>query len=110
MVTLLTIVFFLICILIVIAVLIQPHEEEGMGGIFGSSGPESFFGGKGNITMIKITAVLGILYFIIAIGIHKLNATRHITSTNKKGVTSQTNNSASNRAAIPVTTVTTVKK
>ncbi|MFN7181778.1 MAG: preprotein translocase subunit SecG, partial [Planctomycetota bacterium] len=77
MVALLTILFLVISILIVIAVLIQPHEEEGMGGIFGSSGPESFFGGKGNITMIKITTILGILYFVIALSIHKINASRY---------------------------------
>ncbi len=77
MVILLTLIFLLICILIVVAVLIQPHEEEGMGGIFGSSGPESFFGGKGNITMIKITAILCALYFIIAISIHKINSRKY---------------------------------
>jgi protein translocase SecG subunit len=76
MVVALTILFCIICILIIAAVLIQPHEEEGMGGIFGASGPESFFGGKGNITMIKVTAVLGILYFIIAISVHKINERR----------------------------------
>ncbi len=107
MVTLLTIVFFLICILIVIAVLIQPHEEEGMGGIFGSSGPESFFGGKGNITMIKITTVLAALYFIIIIGIHKLNASRQAPETIKKEKTQQT---STNTKTIPVQTPTTNKK
>lgn len=107
MVTLLTVIFFLICILIVISVLIQPHEEEGMGGIFGSSGPESFFGGKGNITMIKITAVLGMLYFVIAIGIHKLNAGKHSTDKVRKETTSQQN---PNTKTIPVKTTTTNKK
>lgn len=66
--------FIIVCVLIVVITLIQPHYEEGLGGLMGGAGPDSFFGVRGNITAIKITAILGAIFFILALIINRIPA------------------------------------
>jgi protein translocase SecG subunit len=64
---LLTIVFFLVCLLIVLIVLVQPHHGEGLATAFGGSSGDSFFGTKAVSAAARITIVLGATYAVLAL-------------------------------------------
>jgi len=60
MITLLTILHVLICILLVISILLQSSKGGGLAGMFGGGGMGAF-GGRGTATFLaKITMWLGI--------------------------------------------------
>ncbi len=56
----------IICVLLVLIVLLQNEEGDGLGGLFGGGGGNSFAPRTGNI-LTKITTVLAIIFFTIAI-------------------------------------------
>ncbi len=58
----------LLAIVLIILILLQPHEGEGMGAVFGgSSGVETFLGTKTITVLWKTTVTLGCLFIFIAI-------------------------------------------
>ena len=71
--TALTIVYLLICVAIVILVMIQDTKSEGLGAALagGTAGKSSYWSknkGKSKDAMLaKVTAVLVVLFFVIAI-------------------------------------------
>ncbi len=64
---LLTIIFFLVCVLITLIVLVQPHHGEGLATAFGGGSGDSFFGTKAVTAAARITIVLGSLYGVLAL-------------------------------------------
>lgn len=64
--TLLLVFLGIISILLILIVLIQNEEGDGLGGIFGGSTNSAFGARSGNI-LTKITTVLSVLFFLIAI-------------------------------------------
>jgi len=66
MLTFLGIVYAIVCVLLVIMVMLQSGKAGGMG-IFGGGGGSSSLGSQGGDIMTKITTVLGVLFFVIAI-------------------------------------------
>lgn len=66
MITLLSIIYAFSCVLLIIIILIQSGKGAGMG-IFGGGGSNTTFGAQGGNILTKITTVLGIIFFGVAI-------------------------------------------
>ena len=68
MLTTVSLVLFLLCsVILVLLVLIQRGRGGGLAGAFGGPGGHSAFGTKTADVFIKATAVLGAIFFILAI-------------------------------------------
>jgi len=66
--TTVTMVLFLLCaVILVLLVLIQRGRGGGLAGAFGGPGGHSAFGTKTADVFIKATAVLGAIFFILAV-------------------------------------------
>ena len=65
--------FVIVCILLVLLVLIQNEDSNGMGSAFGG-GQSTAFGAHGASVLTKTTGVLVALFFVITIGIALINA------------------------------------
>ncbi|MFU2423277.1 MAG: preprotein translocase subunit SecG [Bacteroides sp.] len=65
----LTIIFIIICLALTVLVLMQEGKDEGLGAISGAA--ETYWGkNKGRSmegTLVKITRVLAVLFFLMAI-------------------------------------------
>ncbi len=72
MILVLTILFFLVSLLLMAVVLIQPGSSSGLG-IFGG-GSQSAFGTKTGNVMTKFTTVLAALFLIVSFVLGYLNA------------------------------------
>lgn len=69
----LVVAFVIVCILLVLLVLIQNEDSNGMGSAFGG-GASTAFGAHGASVLTKTTGVLVALFFVITIGIALINA------------------------------------
>ena len=68
MLTTVSLVLFLLCaVILVLMVLIQRGRGGGLAGAFGGPGGHSAFGTKTADVFIKATAVLGAIFFVLAI-------------------------------------------
>ncbi|MCD4775500.1 MAG: preprotein translocase subunit SecG [Candidatus Aegiribacteria sp.] len=73
MITILTFVHFIICVLLVAVVLLQKSKGDGLSGAFGGGGAlTASFGNRGAATMLsKATTILAVLFmatsFLLAI-------------------------------------------
>jgi len=66
--TTVSLVLFLLCgVVLVLLVLIQRGRGGGLAGAFGGPGGHSAFGTKTADVFIKVTAVLGAIFFVLAI-------------------------------------------
>lgn len=64
---LLTVLFWLVCILIVATVLIQTGKESGFAGAFGAGGGgQTAFGARAGSFMTRITAGLAAIFMLLA--------------------------------------------
>lgn len=68
-------VFCLVCLLIIAIVLLQPHQGEGLAGVFGGGGGETFLGAKSITTAVWITSVLAGIYMLLALTVNKIAPT-----------------------------------
>ena len=59
--------FLLTAVLLVLLVLIQRGRGSGLAGAFGGPGGHSAFGTKTADVFIKVTAVMGAIFFVLAI-------------------------------------------
>ena len=64
--TLLVILFVAVCLLLILFVLLQDDQGEGLGGLFGGSSG-SPFGGATNNALVKITTILGSLFMVCSL-------------------------------------------
>jgi len=69
MVTILTILFIVICPLIIFVVLVQDPKGGGLAGVLGGAGGTAAFGAKTADVVMKTTVALGILFFLLALGL-----------------------------------------
>ena len=66
MITLLSIIYGIASVFLIIIVLIQSGKGAGMG-LFGGGGSNTTFGAQGGNILTRITTVLGIIFFGLAI-------------------------------------------
>jgi preprotein translocase subunit SecG len=64
----LLVLFLLVAVLLMLLVLIQRGRGGGLAGAFGGPGGHSAFGTKTADVFVKATAVLGAIFFLLAIG------------------------------------------
>lgn len=57
---------FIVAVLLIALIMIQPSKSGGMGAAFGGIG-ESVFGGKAGSHLTKSTVVLTAIFFVIAL-------------------------------------------
>ena len=71
MVTLLTIIHILVCLLLIISILLQSSKGGGLAGVFGGGGGMgSVFGGRGAASFLsRVTMWLGIAFAVTSISI-----------------------------------------
>lgn len=70
--TVLLVAFVIICVLLILLVLVQNEDTNGMGSVFGG-GQSAAFGARSASVLTKTTGVLAGLFFIVAFGISLLN-------------------------------------
>ncbi len=69
---LLLVLFVLACLLLIFLVIIQDEDSDSIGGIF-AGGAGSAFGSRSSNIVIKITYVLGALFFVTAFSMAIIN-------------------------------------
>ena len=67
MVIALSILFALVCILLVFMVVITPSQSEGLAGAFGGMGSDTFFGTKAGQHINRFTVGLAVSFLVLAI-------------------------------------------
>lgn len=71
----LILVIFVICsLLLIVMVLVQDEQGEGLGGLFGGGSSTAFGSRSGNI-LTKFTSILGAVFLISAFGLAWINKT-----------------------------------
>lgn len=68
----LLVVFVIVSLLLVLLVIVQDEGSESLGGIF-AGGSSSAFGSRSSNVVIKVTYVLGGLFFVLAFGLAIVN-------------------------------------
>ena len=61
-------VIFVVALLLIVLILIQPSKSGGMGAAFGGIG-ESVFGGKAGSHLTKTTVIMTTIFFVAALGL-----------------------------------------
>jgi len=69
---LLLVVFVIVCLLLIFLVIIQDEDSDSIGGIF-AGGSQSAFGSRSSNVVIRITYVLGAIFFITAFALAVVN-------------------------------------
>ena len=68
--TLVTIIFMLICLVMIIVVMMQESKNSGFGALSGQVDSDSYVRkNRGRTKLERITAILGFLFFVVAIGL-----------------------------------------
>jgi preprotein translocase subunit SecG len=67
-------VFAISAVLLVVLVLLQDEQGEGLGGIFGGGGSGQIGNRKGNI-LTRVTSILGFVFILSSLGLAWLNRT-----------------------------------
>lgn len=78
MLILISIVFVLVCLLLIFMVVITPSQSEGLAGAFGGMGSDTFFGTKAGQHINRFTIGLAVAFLVLAILIN-VYATRRNT-------------------------------
>jgi len=68
----LLVIFVIVAILLILFVLIQDEEGDGLGGIF-AGGSGSAFGSRSGNVLTRTTSILGALFLVISIGLALLH-------------------------------------
>ena len=74
MVTFLTILFIIICLMLIFMVVITPSSDSGMASAFGGMGGDSFFGTKAQSHISRFTVFLAVSFMLLALAINWVNA------------------------------------
>ncbi len=68
--TLLTIVHIAVCLILIIAVLLQSGKAGDLAGAFGGAGSQSVFGPRGVTTILsKVTTIAAVLFMVTSMGL-----------------------------------------
>lgn len=70
--TILLILFVLVCLLLIFMVIITPSGEGGLASAFGGMGGDSFFGTKAHRHVNRFTVFLAVAFLVLAICINYL--------------------------------------
>ena len=67
---LLTIVHILVCLILIVAVLLQSGKAGDLAGAFGGAGSQSVFGPRGVATILsKVTTISAVLFMVTSMGL-----------------------------------------
>lgn len=69
---LLLVLFVIVCVLLIFFVIIQDEDAGSLGGVF-AGGSNSAFGSRSSNVVVKITYVLGALFFVLAFAMALIN-------------------------------------
>jgi len=73
--TLITAIHVIVCIILIVAVLLQSGKAADLAGAFGGAGSQTVFGPRGAGTLLsKITTICAILFMFTSIGLWVLSA------------------------------------
>ena len=76
-----TVFHVLICVSLIIVVLMQAGKGAGLAGVFGSSGTQQMFGGRGAASFLaKLTSGLAIVFMLTSITLFVLSAQQGTSS------------------------------
>jgi len=67
-------VFAVVCVLLVFVILMQRPKSEGLGAAFGASVTENIFGAQTTTVLVKITAWLAGIFFVLTFALAVLYA------------------------------------
>ena len=71
--TVLTVLLWLVCVLIISVVLLQTGKGGGMAGVFGGgAGPESLLGTRAGSFLVRVTVVLCLVFLAICLTMGRL--------------------------------------
>ncbi len=71
---LITIIHVLICLILIVAVLLQSGKAADLAGAFGGVGSQTAFGPRGTATILsKITTISAILFMVTSLGLWMLS-------------------------------------
>ncbi|MBC7349759.1 MAG: preprotein translocase subunit SecG [Candidatus Aminicenantes bacterium] len=74
MTTLLVIIHVIICIVLILAVLLQSGKAADLAGAFGGAGSQTAFGPRGAQTLLgKVTTICAILFMVTSLGLWLLS-------------------------------------
>lgn len=68
----LLVIFAIVCLLLIVMVVIQDQEGEGLGGLFSGAG-NTAFGSRSSNVVVRFTYILGGLFFVIAFSLALLS-------------------------------------
>ncbi len=84
MLTLLSILFILVCILLIFMVVITPSQGDGLASAFGGGGGDTFFGTKAGQHVNRFTVFLAASFLVLAIVINRVQPTE--ASSDKRSI------------------------
>ena len=71
----LTVVHLIVCLLLILAVLVQSGKGADLASAFGMTGSQTVFGPRGAATVLhKVTTVLAVLFMVTSLGLYILQA------------------------------------
>jgi preprotein translocase subunit SecG len=72
--TILTVLLWLCCFLIVAVVLLQTGKGGGLAGVFGGgAGPDSLLGTRATSFLVKVTIVLCLMFLVLVIVLNRMS-------------------------------------
>jgi len=75
-IALLSIVFVIVCLLLIFMVVITPSQSEGLAGAFGGMGSDTFFGTKAGQHINRFTILLAVAFIALAVLINRVGGAR----------------------------------
>jgi preprotein translocase subunit SecG len=96
----------MVCVGLIIVVLMQAGKGAGLAGVFGSSGTQQMFGGRGAASFLaKLTSGLAIVFMLTSITLFVLSAQQGTPSAVDETKTSEQAPSGNEKAPMPSTPV-----
>jgi len=97
MTALITIVHIIVCVILILAVLLQSGKAGDLAGAFGGGGSQSVFGPRGAATLLsKVTTISAVLFMVTSMGLWILSSkgTRSVVRGEEAPITEQTETQA----------------
>jgi len=71
MLTVLVVLLVLTSVILIVAILLQPRSQGGLGAAFGVGYADTLFGGRGGMEFLtKLTAILSAIFVVLVVGIN----------------------------------------